>query len=237
MRRSRCPGTRRARRAPTTSRGAARSAPCGARAAPRTPTRRRRPPPPRAATRRGSPRRSSTSRNRRPALPSAISARARVVEQEERRRTAGRPGASTRPHLGEVVGRVGFEQVGEHARGENEVEARVVVGEPVLVGAVRALRVVAGVEDVGDLEAEVRMAPVAPPAPRDAVAVDVEAVVGAVAGQVAGERPRHPADAAADVEHALVGLQAAQLDEVAPGTRRRSRRSRCGPRSPGAVAA
>ena len=90
----------------------------------------------------------------------------------------------------------------------------VVVREAELVGALRAARVVAGVEEVGDLEAEVASGAVAPRAPADAVAVDVEAVVGAGGAQVARQRPRHPADAAADVEHVLVGLQAAELDEV-----------------------
>src|SRR4051794_865844 len=137
----------------------------------------------------------------------------RVVEQEERREqpAAGREHARA---LGQVLRRIGLEQVREDAGRDDEVEACVVVGEPVRIGALGAPRVVAGVEQVGDLEAEVRMAPVAPPAPGDAVAVDVEPVVAAVRGEVAGQRARHPADAAADVEHALAGLQAAELDEV-----------------------
>jgi beta-lactam-binding protein with PASTA domain len=54
-----------------------------------------------------------------------------------------------------------LEQVGHHRREDREVEAVVVVREDVLGGAVRAGRVVALVVEVGDLEAEVRMARVA----------------------------------------------------------------------------
>src|SRR5262249_12991995 len=52
------------------------------------------------------------------------------------------------------------------------------------------------------------------PAPLDAEIDDVEPVVAALRAQVLRERNGHAADAAADVEDAVVGLQAADVDEV-----------------------
>ena len=102
----------------------------------------------------------------------------------------------------------------------DEVERRVVVREDDTSSrGLRAVGVVAAVVQVGDLEAEVRVGGVALAAPRDAVAVDVEAVVGAPGREVSGQRPGHPADAAADVEHALV---AAERGEVAKWPRNSS---------------
>src|SRR5580704_3144152 len=87
------------------------------------------------------------------------------------------------------------------------------VGEwkPVLSGLVAAAGIVLLVINVGDLEFKSRE-----PGgyvlltPANAAGNDVEALVGA-AGEIAGERNRHAADAATHIQHPTLGLQAAPL--------------------------
>ena len=105
--------------------------------------------------------------------------------------------------------------MGEERGREGEVEGGVGVGEPVLGRGEVPERVVLGVVDRRPLELELRVpggdVAAAPPDHRPA---DVEPGVGA-ALQVLAQRDRHPADPAADVEHPVGGLEAAELGEVA----------------------
>src|SRR4051794_9214558 len=141
--------------------------------------------------------------------------RSRRVRVEHERRREHRPARRDHgPHLAEVVQRLVGRQVGQHRHQHAHVEGAVVERERIRDRCRSAARVVARVAHVGVDEHEVREVAVAPPAPRDRVRVHVEAGVEAVDRQVARERAREPPDAAADVEHPVLGPQPAQPDEM-----------------------
>src|SRR3954469_3712271 len=140
--------------------------------------------------------------------------RGRFVIHHERRREHPPAGREHSPRLPEVVQRLVGGQVREDRHEHADVERAVVEREGVRDRLGRAAGVVPRVTHVGVDEHEVREVAVAPPAPRDRVGVHVEAGVEAVDRQVAGERPREPADPAPDVEHAVLGVQPAEADEM-----------------------
>src|SRR4051812_16422172 len=140
--------------------------------------------------------------------------RRRLLIHHERRREHPPARGEHAAHLPEVVQRLVGRQVRQHRHEHADVEGVIVERERVLHRRGRPTGVVAGVAHVGVDEHEVREMAIAPPAPRDRVRADVEPGVEAVDRQVAGQGPGEPADPAADVEHAVVGLQAAAPDEV-----------------------
>ena len=106
------------------------------------------------------------------------------------------------------------QHVREHRLQQYHVERCIGKGELIGCGGGATIRPVAGVADVDDLEMEVGKAGRNRAlAPGDGVCLHVNALVAALWSQVTCQRYGDPANATADVEDGLAGLQAGLLDQ------------------------